>query len=93
MTNLDLIAFSDAVWAGCPSTRRSTIGYCTFLGSNVISWCAKKQSTIARSSTEAEYHTMTHTATELTWFTYIPKDLHILLHNAPILYGDNISAL
>ncbi|XP_020208931.1 uncharacterized protein LOC109793876 [Cajanus cajan] len=41
-TTLDLFAFSDAYWAGCPTTRRSTTGYCTFLGGNLISWCAKK---------------------------------------------------
>ncbi|KAJ8770425.1 hypothetical protein K2173_015039 [Erythroxylum novogranatense] len=41
-TPLVLSAFSDADWAGCPTTRRSTTGYCTFLGSNIISWCAKK---------------------------------------------------
>lgn len=41
-SSLDLYGFSDADWAGCPLTRRSTAGYCTFLGSNIISWCAKK---------------------------------------------------
>ncbi|XP_022891683.1 uncharacterized protein LOC111406502 [Olea europaea var. sylvestris] len=39
---LDLFAFSNAHWAGCPTTRRSTTGYCTFLGGNLISWRAKK---------------------------------------------------
>ena len=41
-TTLDLHAFSDADWAGCPIIRRSTTGYYTFLGTNIISWCAKK---------------------------------------------------
>ena len=41
-TTLDLCAFSDADWAGCPTTRRSITSYCTFLGENLISWCAKK---------------------------------------------------
>ncbi|XP_022868610.1 uncharacterized protein LOC111388158 [Olea europaea var. sylvestris] len=39
---LDLFAFSDADWARCPTTRRSTTGYCTFLGQNLLSWRAKK---------------------------------------------------
>jgi hypothetical protein len=92
-TTLDLFAFSDADWAGCPTTRRSTTGYCTFLGGNIISWCAKKQHTVSRSSTEAEYRAMANTAAELTWLTFLLKDLHIPLASPPILYCDNISAL
>ncbi|KAF5458226.1 hypothetical protein F2P56_022273 [Juglans regia] len=50
---LDVYAFSDVDWAGCPTTRHSTTDFCTFLGSNCISWNTKKQPTVARSSTEA----------------------------------------
>jgi hypothetical protein len=92
-TTLDLFAFSDADWAGCPTTRRSTTGYCTFLGGNIISWCAKKQHTVSRSSTEAEYRAMANTTAELTWLTFILNDLRIALASPPVLYCDNISAL
>ncbi|WKA03451.1 hypothetical protein VitviT2T_021558 [Vitis vinifera] len=92
-TTLDLCAFSDADWAGFPTTRRSITGYCTFLGENLISWCAKKQHTIFRSSTEAEYRAMAHTAAELTWMSFILNDLHVPLASTPTLYCDNTSAL
>ncbi|GJW66736.1 ribonuclease H-like domain-containing protein [Tanacetum coccineum] len=50
-----LVAYTDADWAGCPTTRRSTSGYCVFLRDNLLSWSAKRQHTLSRSSVEAEY--------------------------------------
>ena len=89
----NLYAFVDADWAGCPLTRRSTTGFCTFLGSNCISWCAKKQPTVARSSAEAEYRAMASATAELTWLSYLFRDLGIPLTAPPSLFCDNLSAL
>ncbi|KAK1667657.1 hypothetical protein QYE76_055816 [Lolium multiflorum] len=51
----DLIAYSDADWAGCPDTCKSTSEFFVFLGSNLISWYSRRQQTASRSSAEAEY--------------------------------------
>ncbi|XP_021768142.1 uncharacterized protein LOC110732499 [Chenopodium quinoa] len=51
-----LISYTYAYWGGCPDiTRRSTSGYCVYLGDNLVSWSVKRQATLSRSSAEAEY--------------------------------------
>lgn len=62
---LDLRAYSDSNWAGDPTDRRSTTGYCFFLGNSLISWRSKKQTVVARSSTKAEYSALVDTTSEL----------------------------
>ncbi|XP_028119671.1 uncharacterized protein LOC114317169 [Camellia sinensis] len=60
-SSLQLHAFSDTDWAGDPTDHRSTIRFCFFLGNSLISWHSKKQTLVARSSTEAEYHALADT--------------------------------
>ncbi|XP_015078087.1 uncharacterized protein LOC107021877 [Solanum pennellii] len=88
-----LYGYSDADWGGCTTTRRSTTGYSIYLGANCISWTSKKQSTIARSSAEAEYRALASTASEMTWIMHLLHDLMVFLRSIPTLYCDNMSAL
>ncbi len=66
---LDLYAYSDADWAGDwagdPTNRRSTTGFCFFLEDSLISWCSKKQHIVSRSSTEVEYRALVDTTSKL----------------------------
>ena len=57
-SNLSLEVFTDADYAGSLMNRRSTSGYCTFLGGNLITWRSKKQSVVAQSSVEAEFRSI-----------------------------------
>ncbi|KAG7600292.1 GAG-pre-integrase domain [Arabidopsis suecica] len=92
-TSSGLIAYSDADWAGCPSTRRSTSGYCVFLGDNLVSWSSKRQATISRSSAEAEYRGVANAVSETTWLRTLLLEMKIPLPRATIVYCDNISAI
>ena len=92
-TDFKLRAYSDSDWGGCSTTKRSTGGYCTFLGSNLISWSSQKQSTVSQSSTEAEYRSQSETACEITWLCILLRELGVPLPEKPELYGDNLSSV
>ncbi|GJU04190.1 ribonuclease H-like domain-containing protein [Tanacetum coccineum] len=88
-----LVGYTDADWAGCPSTRRSTSGYCVFLGDNLLSWSAKRQHTISRSSAEAEYRGVANVVAETAWIRNLLRELHSPLLTATLVYCDNVSAV
>ncbi|KAD0286868.1 hypothetical protein E3N88_44505 [Mikania micrantha] len=88
-----LVGYSDADWARCIETRRSTYGYSIYLGGNLVSWSAKKQPTVSRSSCESEYRAMANTAAEIIWLTHLLRELHALPPDRPTLLCDNKSAI
>ncbi|XP_071722951.1 uncharacterized mitochondrial protein AtMg00810-like [Rutidosis leptorrhynchoides] len=88
-----LVAYSDADWAGCPTTRRSTSGYCVFLGNNLVSWSSKRQLTPSRSSAEAEYRGVANAVAETCWIRNLLRELHCPLTAATIVYCDNVSSV
>ncbi|GKE85721.1 ribonuclease H-like domain-containing protein, partial [Tanacetum coccineum] len=70
-----LVAYTDANWGGCPTTRRSTYGYCVFSGDNLLSWSAKRQHTLSRSSAEAEYRGVANVVAETAWLRNLLREL------------------
>ncbi|CAL8993966.1 unnamed protein product [Prunus brigantina] len=89
---LRLTAYADADYAGDPDDRRSTGGYCIYLGNNLVSWSSKKQRGVSRSSTEAEYRQLAYTAATLSWVRSLFRDLRIPI-SPPRLWCDNVSAI
>lgn len=88
----DIHAYSDADWAGNKDDYTSTGAYIIYMGRNPISWCSKKQPTVARSSTEAEYCSVASTAAEVCWVTSLLSELGIVPSQSPVIYCDNVGA-
>ncbi|KAL0456529.1 UNVERIFIED_CONTAM: Retrovirus-related Pol polyprotein from transposon RE2 [Sesamum latifolium] len=85
--------FTDASWASRPDSRRSITGFCIFLGSSLVSWKSKKEATVSRSSTEAEYRSMGAMVCELLWLSYLLCDLHVPFHTPVSFWCDNKAAI
>jgi hypothetical protein len=92
-SSLILRAYSDADWAGDRSDRRSTTGFCIFLGDSLISWRSKKQTLTARSSTESEYRALADTTSEILWLRWLLADLETSQSSPTNLYCGNRSAI
>ncbi|CAN0874921.1 Retrovirus-related Pol polyprotein from transposon RE1 [Linum grandiflorum] len=88
-----LSGFCDSDWASCPDTRRSVTGYCTYFGNCLLTWKSKKQSTVSRSSSEAEYRALAHLVCEVQWLAGLLNELGVHIPMPMTVYCDNKSAI
>nr|GEW49766.1 ribonuclease H-like domain-containing protein [Tanacetum cinerariifolium] len=91
LATTSLVGYIDVDWAGCPSTRRSTSGYCVFLGDNLLYWSFKCQHTLSRFSAEVEYRDVANVVAKTAWLRNLPRELHSPLSTATLIYCDNVS--
>ena len=86
-----LLSYTDADWGGYPDTRRSTSGFCVFLGDNLIIWSAKRQPTVSKSSARAEYRGVANVVSGTCWTRNSLLELHCPIPTATLVYCDNVS--
>ncbi|GKD94781.1 retrovirus-related pol polyprotein from transposon TNT 1-94 [Tanacetum coccineum] len=91
-SGFDLKAYSDSDYAGCNLDRKSTSGGCQILGGKLVCWSAKKQSSVAMSSAEAEYVAAAGCCAQVLWIKSQLADYDVLYDKVPI-FCDNTSAI
>ncbi|XP_072080920.1 uncharacterized protein [Arachis hypogaea] len=88
-----LSGYTDSDWGACKDTQKSISGYCFFLDQTLISWKSKKQATVSRSSSEAEYRALANGTCELVWLLKLLKEFNILPPLPVDIFCDNKSAI
>ncbi|KAL4312901.1 hypothetical protein GQ457_01G023630 [Hibiscus cannabinus] len=86
-SSLQFSAFVDSDYSSCLDTRRSTSGYCTYLGNSMISWRSKKHTIVSQSSCEAEYKAMASVTCELVWLATLLSSFQIVVPQVSLYYG------
>ena len=91
--HLDIEGYTDVDWAGNISDRKSTSGYFTFIGENLVTWRSKKQKVVALSSAEAEFRGMVKGICELLWLKRLLTEIGFAPSSEMDLFCDNKAAI
>jgi len=91
-SHVRISGYFDSGYVGDPGDRKSTTGYCTFFGENMVTWRSKKKD-VSRSSAEAEYRVMVHTACEMVWLKNLLIELSFRQSRPMPMHCDNQSTI
>lgn len=85
--------YADADWAENQEERKSNSGYVFIVNGGIISWCCRKQSCVALSSTEAEFISLAEACQEGVWIQRLLSDLNETVQKPFVVFEDNQSCL
>ncbi|WJZ97833.1 hypothetical protein VitviT2T_016408 [Vitis vinifera] len=91
--HLKVVGYTDVDWAGNITDRKSTAGYFTFVGGNLVTWRSKKQKVVALSSAEAEFRGMVKGICELIWLKKLLAEIGVAPSSKMNLFCDNTAAI
>ena len=91
--DLEIDGYTDADWASNPVDRKSTGGYFTFIGGNLVTWRSKKQKVVALSSAEAEFRGMKSGLMEILWLRRLLTEIGFPPTRKSQLFCDNKAAI
>jgi hypothetical protein len=90
---MELLGYTDSDWAGSSVDRKSTSGCCFSLGSGMISWCCRKQTSVALSTAESEYIAACGASKEAVWLRKLLACLFDQELDVTVIYCDNQSCI
>ena len=91
--NREIMIYLDADWVGSPIDCRSTSGYCSYVWSNLVTWQSKKQTVLARSSTEAKFRALANGICEGMWIMRLLEELKFSIDSPMRIFCDNQAAI
>ncbi|KAE9614419.1 putative RNA-directed DNA polymerase [Lupinus albus] len=89
---LSIMACCDADWASDPDDKKFVSGACVFIDPNIVTWWSKKQQTISKSSTEAEYRSLALATHEVIWIESLFSELKFECQT-PLILCDNLNTV
>ena len=86
---LKIVVYYDTSYVGDKGNKKSTSGYCTCVGGNLITWRSKKQNVVSKSNTEVDYRSMTKANCEIIWLKPLLIELGVLVQTSMSMHCDN----